>query len=339
MATRRHARWILLGGLAFATACSSPTSTSQYVQPNQSPLQTKVTTDPPPDANGNIARDAIIHILFLGGEYPDPDSISFGPVLLRSGTASFDVDMKVDLVGQQVIVRPRSLLAPDTQYEVVVGADVRALSGRTVQSTMAYTLQVGELLNPSPTPSPSPVTWYGTAALNGTDGAAARIGDFCAPYCHTIYRCPGRMPTMRNPTMGLDLSTPFDPMIGLINVPSQLTAGSDHPMMRVVPGDASRSMVMRKLLGGDPNTGINPDPGPAMCMDPPEPEPANLGVPGRRMPLYEAPCDDCRLNTLNSDGSVGPPVPPSQWYLSDDDLRLVQAWIDDGAQMGTPPPP
>ena len=311
MATGRHARFVTLGGLALLAGCSSPTSTPAYVRPKLSPLQITVTTDPPPDSDGNVVRDAILHIGF--DDYPDPDTISFGPILLRSGTASFDADMRVDLVDKQVIVHPRSLLAPDTQYEVVVGADVRSLSGRTVESTMAAPIPVGEMLNPSPTPAAPTPTW---------DDVKQYIGDGCAQYCHTTSRCPGSMPPTRNPTIGLNLSKPTDPTVGLINVPSQLTAGTDHTLMRVQPGDASRSMLMRKLLGGDPNTGIARYPAPGMCMYPPEPEPANLGVPGRRMPLYESPCGECDLN-----------LDPTAWYYGDDTLRLIQAWIDGGAQM------
>jgi hypothetical protein len=109
----------------------------------------------------------------------------------------------------------------------------------------------------------------------------------------------------RNATIALDLTAdlPTDPTTGLIGVPSQLEAGTDHSILRVQPNDGARSMLLRKLLGGDPH---------AESKDPPT---ANLGVPGRRMPLHEEACQ-------------GLGVPD---YWTDDQIKLVQDWIDNGA--------
>ena len=139
----------LLGG-----GCTSISSHPAYDQPVLKPLQFSVSTVPPPDDNGQVTRDAVLRITF--DDYPDPQTATFGPLLLRSGTDNFDVEMTVDLLDKTIIVRPRGLLQPDTQYEMVVAASVRSLSGRTVGSTMSAPISVGEAFAPSPSPSPSP---------------------------------------------------------------------------------------------------------------------------------------------------------------------------------------
>ena len=80
-------------------------------------------------------------------------------------------------------------------------------------------------------------------------------------------------------------------------------------MLRVQPGDAANSMLMRKLLGGDPHA------------DSDEPT-ANLAIPGRRMPLYEAACS----------GQLLPPD-PADYFFTTAQIQLVQDWIDEGAAV------
>ncbi len=291
-------------GLGFAglllAGCTTPTSSSMYEQPTLTPLQITISTNPPPDSNGQVVRDAVISVGL--DDYPDPGTAIFGALLLRSGSSAFDVDMRVDLVDRAIVVTPRGLLASDTQYEMVVGGQVAALSGRTVGTTMIAPIAVGSELSPTPSPSPSPaplVTW--------NDDIQPLLSQ-CAPYCHTPDRCPGAS-GKRHPTSNLDLSgDPTDPILGLIRVASQELAGTDLPLERVVPGDSGNSMLMRKLLGGDPH---------ADTADPPT---ADLAVPGRRMPLYESPC--------------GAPLPPPEdVYLNQAQLTLIQQWIDQGAAI------
>jgi hypothetical protein len=293
----RRALAILLLG------CTTPTNRPQYETTPLPPLTFDVQPEPPRDSAGQIVRDALFRVSL--DDYPDPDTAGFGPLLLRSGTATFDATYRVDLVGRSIEVRPRSLLMPETVYEVVVGTDLRALSGRTVGLTVPspFPFSVGHDLNPSPSPSPSPLTW-------DTD-IRPIMSDKCVSYCHTPDRCPGR-DGKHNPSRNLDLSpgvAPDDPVYGVINVPAVSLAGTDKPLLRVQRGDAARSVFLRKMLGGDPH---------ADSSDPPTDD---LAVPGRRMPLYESVC--------------GEPLPPKDdlggFYLDEASIRTVQEWITQGA--------
>jgi hypothetical protein len=307
--------------LLTATACSSTTSTPIFQSTPLPPLNVTITTDPPPGPDGAY-RDAKVRLGF--DDYPDPDTAGFGPLVLRSGKGAFDVEITVDLVGKAIVVRPRSLLDPGIQYELLVSSKVGALDGRTVGGGGATAqIPVGMGLSPSPSPSPAPVVWKKSVSCTPGDPdyvpnnvACFMVG--CAPYCHTTARCPGRDGT-RQPSRQLDLSlVPTDPDYstrGLVGVPSVGLVNTADPLMRVLPYDAARSVLLRKLIGGDPH---------ADSMDPPAPD---LRVDGRRMPLQENPCD--------------PTLPLPTWtcadgqtttFLCPEQIKLVQDWIDQGAR-------
>jgi hypothetical protein len=281
---------ILLVGCASITVagilvagCSSITDRPIFDETQLTPLDVGISAIPPLD-NGEAARDAVLRITFLDdGEYPDPDTAVFGPILLRSGTATFDVTMHVSLVDHAIDVKPRSLLVPDTHYELVLGADLRSLSGRTLGTSLSADISVGNAVA-SPSPSPSPQYIWDTTNDCGSPGAGdvRCIFNSCAPACHTTSGC---MDT-RNPTVSLDIAPadssgnpvpPTDPMTGLIGVPSAELAGTDHPLLRVQPFDSANSVLLRKLIGADPHA------------DSSDPRTANLGIPGRRMPEPGAP--------------------------------------------------
>lgn len=291
--------------------CSTSTSAPQYefVTDLGAPLTFTVTSEPPPDSDGKVTRDAVLHVVF--DDYPDPDTVVFGQILLQSGTATFDATMKTSLVDRSIIVQPRSLLSPNTQYNLVVDSHFRSLSGRRPAGTQVATISVGDQLNPSPSPSPSPLTWYADIRPMFT------TADFCYKPCHNHDLCPSSGGGSRNPTSNYDVTAPpDDPTFGLINVASELMKGEANPLVRVLPGNSAKSMLVRKLIGGDPHAGRSPG----------EPVPADVAVPGRRMPMYEATCPNEIL-----------PMDPSQYYLNDKELHKVQDWIDQGAAIGTPP--
>jgi hypothetical protein len=130
-------------------------------------------------------------------------------------------------------------------------------------------------------------------------GDVQRVLGGCAPYCHSPVGASGRM---RTPTRLLDLTgDPFDRTYGLVGVMSVGQTDTLQPMLRVAAGDPARSELLRKLLGGSPS---------ADSLDPPYP---NMGVDGRRMPI---PLDEGL---------------PATSTLSNENLRLVQAWIAGGA--------
>jgi hypothetical protein len=96
----------------------------------------------------------------------------------------------------------------------------------------------------------------------------------------------------------------------MVRVPAQGQISPDARLFRVAPSDAARSVLLRKLLGGEqhlaPTDSMYPYP--------------NVGVVGRRMPI---PTLDVDPVTMKPE----PQLPP----LSDRQLALIQRWIDEGA--------
>ncbi|HXU70114.1 MAG TPA: hypothetical protein VN947_12345 [Polyangia bacterium] len=279
---------LVLGLVLFAFGCTS-SNVSPYVMPAPAPLSVAVTTDPPARDDGSVPRNARFVVQLDG--YPDPDTVGFGPVELRSGGVIFDIDVRVDLVGRAVVVTPHSLLAPGVQYDLLVSGLV-TLDNRTQGDDVVASVQVGTD-DGTPFPPPAAPTWNG------------RVRDIlggCAPYCHSQI---GASMRPRTPTRELDLTgDPRDTVFGLIDVQAVGLRGTPAPLLRVSPFNPARSVLLRKLIGGDPladsiDAGLYP----------------SMRVDGRRMPI---PLDESQ-----------PALPP----LSDDELRTVQDWIAAGAPI------
>lgn len=291
-------------GLALvASACTSASHVAAYDQPALPALAVAVATDPAPRPDGTVPRNTRFVVQL--DDYPDPDSVGYGPVTLRSGRGSFDIAVTVDLVGRAVLVTPRSLLAPGAQYDLVVSGLV-ALDDRVQASDVVASVQIGQD-DGDPFAAPARPTWYD--ATGGCGGGVCKLVGTCAPFCHSPVGLSGRM---RTPTRELDLTgDPRDSVYGLIGVQSLGLRQTAVPLMRVASGDPAHSVLLRKLIGGSPE---------AASWDPPYP---NMRVDGRRMPisLCELPPDQCPADQ--------PPPPP----FSDDELRLVQDWIVAGAPL------
>ena len=290
-------RFTVAAGLVFvASACTSASHVAPYEQPTPAALSVAVATDPPARSDGTVPRNARFLVQLDG--YPDPDSVGFGPLTLRSGRGNFDIGVRVDLVGRAVVVTPRSLMAPGTHYDLVVSGLV-TLDDRVQGADVVATVLIGPD-NGGPFPAPPRPTWSADVRpLVGT----------CAPFCHSPVGASGRM---RTPTRELDLTgDPRDPRFGLIGVQSVGLRGTPVPLLRVAPGDPAHSVLLRQLIGGSPQ---------GASFDPPYP---NMRVDGRRMPisLCELPPDQCPADEQ-------PPAP-----FTDDQLRLVQDWIAAGAPV------
>ena len=197
------------------------------------------------------------------------------------------MDLGIDLVGRAIRIRGRSLLDANTRYELHLASTIRALSGRHVSDGVVFAVDVGDVIEP--TPAPQPVTWTEVQPLLSG----------CAPFCHSPV---GRSGRMRTATRLLDLTgDPRDATFGMIDVVSVGLNETASPLLRVAPGDAARSVLLRKLLGGVPAS--NDPPYPAMRVD------------GRRMPI-------------NIEPGAPPPAP-----FDEPSLRLVEQWISDGARV------
>ena len=225
-----------------------------------------------------VYRDSRFRLTF--DDYPDPDSLPFGSVTLTSGAALFDAKVRVRLLDRAIEVDPRSRLAPNNVYFLAVRG-VTSLGGRSVpDSGLGFRIGVGTELSP-PEPAASVPSW---AQVQAQLSPCAQGG------CHArTDDAPAR-------DLALD-GDPRDSVYGLLGVKALSRRDTASPMVRVAPGDAARSVLLRKLIGGDPSEQRGADRYPKMAID------------GERMPPW--------------------PAPP----LSEQSIRLVEDWIDGGASV------
>lgn len=283
MSLRSPAAAVALG-LLLASACTSVSHVEPYVQPAQAALSVVVAPARGVRADGTVPRNERFVVQL--DDYPDPDSVSYGPLTLHSGRANFDIDVSIDFVRRQVIVQPRTLMSPGVQYDLVVSGLV-ALDDRQQGADVVGSVLVGAD-DGDPFPPPTRRSWNGD--LKPLVGG-------CAPFCHSPVGESGRM---RTPTRLLDLTgDPRDPAYGMVDVTSVGLRGTPAPLYRVAPFDPARSVLLRKLIGGSPAGDSQDPPYPAMRVD------------GRRMPLL-----------LDAAESSGPPfsdddlLKVQDWILS-----------------------
>jgi hypothetical protein len=121
-----RATLLFLGALA--PACTTFVGQPLYEGPT-SPLQISVTSDPPGLVpTSSVPTNASLRITF--DDFPDPDSLAYPAIVLRSGAVQLDYAARVDLLGRAVVLTPRSPLLPATTYELVVTEAVHAFDGR-----------------------------------------------------------------------------------------------------------------------------------------------------------------------------------------------------------------
>jgi hypothetical protein len=265
-----------VASLLSCPACSSPGAVAFETTPAAA-LQVVVSTDPPARADGSVPRDARFVVAL--DDYIDPGTVSYGNLTLRSSTGSFDFAWDIDFVGRRIRVTPRSLLLPGAAYTLVVtrlaGLDGRAQAGTTQATARAGSDQVG-----TPAPAATP-TW------NGEIGAKLRA---CGGTCHT--RADGAVPPR-----ALDLTgDPRDPVYGLVAVRATGTLGDGGPLLRVAPGQPAASVLLRKLVGGNPHADSRDEPYP------------NVGVDGQRMPPGEPALDDVIVRRVQDWIAGGAPI-------------------------------
>jgi hypothetical protein len=218
--------------LFLCAACSTVSSNPQFNTAPSPPLDLTVSSVPAPAADGTLARDA--QLILQLDDFPDPDVVAqYGPVALRSGKLNFDFTLRVDLAGQALIVTPSRPFEPGTTYELSVDASLAALDGRSLGTTVTVVIPAGATLAGAPALAPAP-TW---------NDLRQPLADRCATAgCHSHDAH----------AYALDLSadaSPEDPLLGLIRVASRGLTDAPQPLDRVAPGDSSRSVLLRKLLG------------------------------------------------------------------------------------------
>jgi hypothetical protein len=223
---------LLVAALTAAAGCSYRTDNPLYGLANGNPPVFRVVGSDPKDGASELPLGTAFQLVF--SDFPDPASVGFGPITLRSGLIAFDFDATTDLVGPSgmgqdlmgpaVWVRPRRDLTPNTEYVVVFDGTLLSLSGTTVEPTMVrYT--TGTM--PGGAPPAPPTHTLATDVQPILDAHCALDG------CHSSQEVQA----------GLVLSAgrSRSSLVG--------TVASENSMLRVKPNDPANSYLIRKLLG------------------------------------------------------------------------------------------
>jgi hypothetical protein len=235
-------RAIALAGL-LACGCSYPTGQSMYGALCE-PVGMTVVSSTPADGATGIETKSAITVVF--DQFPDPATVAFPAITLRSGTNSFDFDAHVELVAKSVVIVPKSPLTPSTGYVLVLAASGTSAVGGLGCAQLAPTSADGQSVQisfttgtttgtgPVPPPPHTVATDVGPK-LMATCGIIA-----CHAPCD-VMTCGSVVPPME----GLDLSTAALILSNTVNV----GATEEPSLARVKPNDPASSYLLRKLLG------------------------------------------------------------------------------------------
>jgi hypothetical protein len=190
-----------------------------------------------------VAIDAPIGLTFT--DFPAPETVGLDSVILSSGVQTRLGTFQVDLLTRSIRFRSRNWLSPDLTYLLTLSSTVRSLTGCPSQ-TAQLRFQTG----PGPTDPPPPSVPAPTFAE-----VSAIFTARCAGGCHLASPEQGAG-CLAAPPKGLSLCA-ADAWSALVDADATEIAG----MKRVVAGDASRSFLMRKLIGGDQGGPVPTTPG------------------------------------------------------------------------------
>ncbi len=215
-----------MAALLAAGACSTTTDQTPY--PGQCAPMDIVGWSPTPRETG-VPTDTLVTVTF--SDYPDPDTVSVGTMLLTSGVFRVPEAYRVDLITRSVTMLPISDLASNLGYSVTVMAGVRSLGGCAGKLAHAQ-FTTGD--GPIGRSDPPPPTFADIAPI-----FAAR----CADNCHA----GSDGGCLDAPVAGLSLCGP-DARNALIDVPSRQVS----TLALVTPLSSARSYLMRKLVPSGP---------------------------------------------------------------------------------------
>ena len=249
----------LLGGTS-TLGCSQ--TTGRQPLPGACTPFTLVASEPAGGAQ-KVPLDSVVTLTF--SDFPNPATATLDSVKLSSGVLTGFGGFQVDLITRSIRFRSRYWLWPDLTYLVTVLPALESLTGCAAE-TVQLSFHSGD--GPSDPPVPAPAT---PAFADILPIFAARCG---GATCHRP--SAGDDSCLATPAKGLSLCD-ADAWASLIDV----DATEVSAMKRVVPGDASRSYLMRKLIPGGPAGGPIPS------------------TPGHRDPPDAPPLDDVDLRALS----------------------------------------
>ena len=180
----------------------------------------------------NVPRDTTIRVRF--GQYPDPDTVNLGGIIVTTGPFYHPGTIRTDLVEKTITYAPAGGWRADLGYNINIRAGLVSLQGCAAppeHQSFRTAVTAPPALKPVP-PTPyaavQPI-FAARCAGPGCHRAAASDGGGCLPA----------------PAAGLSLCD-AQAVDALVDVPSRQVSR----LHLVEPRDSSRSYLLRKLLPG-----------------------------------------------------------------------------------------
>jgi hypothetical protein len=193
-----------------------------------------VASSSPPADGAGVPTDIVISVSFT--DYPDPDTVGLGSMLLTTGVFRVPETYHLDLASKTVTMTPTGPLVTRLGYSVSVLAALRSLAGCAAMPELV-----------------SFVTGDGAAGRSApivptlSSDVQPIFDSRCAGNCHA----DGSGGCLATPVSGLSLCA-AEARDALVGAPSREVSG----LLRVAPGDSARSYLLRKVLpataGGGP---------------------------------------------------------------------------------------
>ena len=217
-----------LMAVASATSCSYTSDETPY--PGACAPLVPIAWTPPGDSV-DVPTDVIIKVKF--NDYPDPDGVRSGALLLTTGFFWIPGTYGVELIDKQATFRPWRPLVSQLGYTIHLRPAIGSLAG-CPGTVVEREFRTGD--GPVGVPEPPTVT-----LAEVQDIFDRRCG---GGGCHLDTTAgPGETGCLAAPAAGLSLCAPHA-WAALVQVPSRQTAA----LPLVDSGDSARSYLLRKLL-------------------------------------------------------------------------------------------
>jgi hypothetical protein len=219
---------LLMAALA-AVGCSEPTNAQPYGGTCE-PMRVLEWT--PRAAETNVPLNEAIVVRF--GQYPDPDTVDLGGIIVTTGPFYHPGTIRTDLVDKTITYAPAGGWRANLGYNVNIRAGLMSLQGCTavpVQQSFRTSL-----VAPQPLPAEMSTPYSAVQPIFAARCAGAG--------CHRATTADGGG-CLASPAAGLSLCD-ADAVDALVDVPSRQV----NRLNLVEPRDSSRSYLLRKLLPG-----------------------------------------------------------------------------------------
>jgi hypothetical protein len=213
-----------------AAGCSTPTDDQPYAG-SCAPLRALEWT--PSAGTVDFPRDMPIRVRF--DQYPDPDTVDLGGIIVTTGPFYHPGTIRDDLVDKTITYQPSGNWRAELGYVAVLRVGLQSLQGCAALPDQR-SFRTAAAAPPAPAPVP-PTTYAAVQPLFAGRCAGAA--------CHRATIADGGG-CLALPAAGLSLCD-ADALDALVDVPSRQVIR----MHLVEPHDSARSYLLRKLLPGD----------------------------------------------------------------------------------------